>query len=174
MATDETKFRRINAHAQGQSHDAWPLDQGSLTTAQGPSKRRFGPQTPEGLARCAAVRTKHGRDTKVMRDQRRMISAALRLVEDQMYADGLISGPKRVGRKPGPLARPDKVWTFIKGLRRQPPPGGESRQGFEIFERFLKGCFPKTTRSLSGCGPWAGIHWHSVVFELFDRPAVDG
>jgi len=124
MATDETKFRRINAHAQGQSPDAWPLDHASLTTALKPPKRRFGPQTPEGLARCAAVRTKHGRDTKVMRDQRRMISAALRLVEDQMYADGLISGPKRVGRKPGPLARPDEVWTFIKGLRRQPPPRG--------------------------------------------------
>ena len=100
------------------------MDQGALTMAQGPPKRRFGPQTPEGLARCAAVRTKHGRDSKVMRDQRRMISAALRLVEDQMYADGLISGPKRVGRKPGPLARPDEVWTFIKGLRRQPPPWG--------------------------------------------------
>jgi len=124
MATDETKFRRINAHAQGQIQDAWPLDQGSLTTALKPPKRRFGPQTPEGLARCAAVRTKHGRDTKVMRDQRRMISAALRLVEDQMYADGLISGPKRVGRKPGPSARPDEVWAFIKGLRRQPPPRG--------------------------------------------------
>ena len=124
MATDETKFRRINAPAQGQIQDAWPMDQGSLTTALKPPKRRFGPQTPEGLARCAAVRTKHGRDTKVMRDQRRMISAALRLVEDQMYADGLISGPKRVGRKPGPLARPDEVWTFIKGLRRLPPPRG--------------------------------------------------
>ena len=99
------------------------MDQGALTMAQGPPKRRFGPQTPEGLARCAAVRTKHGRDAKAMRDQRRMISAALRLVEDQMYADGLISGPKRVGRKPGPLARPDEVWTFIKGLRSHPPGG---------------------------------------------------
>jgi hypothetical protein len=100
------------------------LDQGALTMAQGPPKRRFGPQTPEGLARCAAVRTKHGRDSKGMRDQRRMISAALRLVEDQMYADGLISGPKRVGRKPGPLARPDEVWTFIKGLRSHTPSPG--------------------------------------------------
>jgi hypothetical protein len=124
MATSEPNPRSIATLAQGQIGDAWPLDHASLTTTQGPSKRRFGPQTPEGLARCAAVRTKHGRDTKVMRDQRRMISAALRLVEDQMYADGLISGPKRVGRKPGPLARPDEVWTFIKGLRRQPPPRG--------------------------------------------------
>ena len=124
MATNEPNPRSIATLAQAKIGDAWPLDQASLTTAQGPSKRRFGPQTPEGLARCAAVRTKHGRDTKVMRDQRRMISAALRLVEDQMYADGLISGPKRVGRKPGPLARPDEVWTFIKGLRRQTPPRG--------------------------------------------------
>jgi len=126
MAPSEPNPRSIATLAQGQIGDAWPLDQGSLTTAQGPPKRRFGPQTPEGLARCAAVRTKHGRDTKVMRDQRRMISAALRLVEDQMYADGLISGPKRVGRKPGPLARPDEVWAFIKGLRRQPPSPGVS------------------------------------------------
>lgn len=100
------------------------MDQGALTMAQGPPNGRFGPQTPEGLARCAAVRTKHGRDSKAMRDQRRMISAALRLVEDQMYADGLISGPKRVGRKPGPLARPDEVWTFIKGLRSHTPSPG--------------------------------------------------
>ena len=122
MATNEPNPRRIAALAQDQSQDAWPMDHGALTMAQGPPKRRFGPKTPEGLARCAAVRTKHGRDAKAMRDQRRMISAALRLVEDQMYADGLISGPKRVGRKPGPLARPDEVWTFIKGLRS--PPGG--------------------------------------------------
>ncbi len=102
MATSEPNPRSIATLAQGQIGDAWPMDQGSLTTALKPPKRCFGPQTPEGLARCAAVRTKHGRDTKVMRDQRRMISAALRLVEDQMYADGLISGPKRVGRKLGP------------------------------------------------------------------------
>ena len=102
MATNEPNPRCIAAHAQGESPDAWPLNHASLTTALKPPKRRFGPQTPEGLARCAAVRTKHGRDTKVMRDQRRMISAALRLVEDQMYADGLISGPKRVGRKTRP------------------------------------------------------------------------
>ena len=124
MTTTEPNPRSIGAPLQDQIQDAWPMDHGALTTAQGPPKRRFGPQTPEGLARCAAVRTKHGRDAKAMRDQRRMISAALRLVEDQMYADGLISGPKRVGRKPGPLARPDEVWTFIKGLRRQPPPQG--------------------------------------------------
>ena len=124
MATEETNFGRINGPAKDQIQDAWPMDQGALTMAQGPPKRRFGPQTPEGLARCAAVRTKHGRNSKAMRDQRRMISAALRLVEDQMYADGLISGPKRVGRKPGPLARPDEVWTFIKGLRSHTPSPG--------------------------------------------------
>jgi hypothetical protein len=121
MTTTEPDPRSIGAPLQGQIQDAWPMGQGSLTTAQGPPNGRFGPQTPEGLARCAAVRTKHGRDSKAMRDQRRMISAALRLIEDQMYADGLISGPKRVGRKPGPLARPDEVWTFIKGLSHHPP-----------------------------------------------------
>ena len=123
MTTTQPNPCSIGAPLKGQIQDAWPMDQGALTMAQGPPKRRFGPQTPEGLARCAAVRTKHGRDSKGMRDQRRMISAALRLVEDQMYADGLISGPKRVGRKPGPLARPDEVWTFIKGLRSHPPGG---------------------------------------------------
>ena len=139
MATNEPNPRRFAAHAQGQSHDACPLDQASLTTAQGPPKCRFGPQTPEGLARCAAVRTKHGRDTKVMRDQRRMISAALRLVEDQMYADGLISGPKRVGRKPGPPWHDlTRFGHLSKVFAASPLPGGESRQGFEIFKRFVK------------------------------------
>jgi len=67
MTTTQPNPCSIGAPLQGQIQDAWPMDQGALTMAQGPPKRRFGPQTPEGLARCAAVRTKHGRDAKAMR-----------------------------------------------------------------------------------------------------------
>jgi hypothetical protein len=94
-----------------------------LATEQGPRIKRSGPQTPEGLARCAKAKTKHGRDTKQMRERRRMLSAALRLVIDRMYEQGYLNGPKQVGRKPGPLARPEEVWSFIEGLRCTPPGG---------------------------------------------------
>lgn len=107
---------------QTQSSDSGGLDTNPWTTDHGPRIKRFGPQTPAGLARCAEAKTKHGRDTNAMRDKRRMLSAALRLVIDRMYEQGYLFGPKQVGRKPGPLARPKEVWTFIEGLRC--PPGG--------------------------------------------------
>ena len=109
---------------QTQPSDSGGLDKNPWTTDQGPRIKRFGPQTPEGLARCARSKIKHGRDTKEMRERRRMLSAALRLVIDRMYTQGYLFGPKQVGRKPGPLARPEEVWAFIEGLRCTPPPGG--------------------------------------------------
>lgn len=106
------------------------LNQDPRSPDQRPRITRFGPQTPEGLARCARSKIKHGRDTKEMRERRRMLSAALRLVIDRMYDQGYLNGPKQVGRKPGPLARPEEVWSFIEGLRCTPP-GGESRRGMK-------------------------------------------
>jgi len=59
-----------------------------------------GPRTAEGKARVAAAKTVHGRETRAIRKLRSQISAELRRVEDEMYAEGLIHGPRIRGRKP--------------------------------------------------------------------------
>ena len=61
-----------------------------------------GPRTEEGNARIAAAKTVHGRETRALRQLRSEISAELRRIEDQMFAEGLIPGPRTRGRKPTP------------------------------------------------------------------------
>jgi len=59
-----------------------------------------GPRTEEGLAKIAALKTTHGRETRALRALRSQISHNLRRLEEQMYAEGLIHGPRTRGRKP--------------------------------------------------------------------------
>lgn len=59
-----------------------------------------GPRTMEGKARIAAAKTIHGRETRALRLQRSQISFELRRIEEQMFAEGLIHGPRTRGRKP--------------------------------------------------------------------------
>ena len=59
-----------------------------------------GPRTEAGKARIAAAKTIHGRETRSIRTLRSQISAELRRVEEEMYAEGLIHGPRIRGRKP--------------------------------------------------------------------------
>ena len=75
-----------------------------------------GPKTPEGRARCAAAKWVHGRETRALRVKRSLIQAALRAVEDQMFAEGMIRGPRTRGRKPAPWASPKEVADFLAGL----------------------------------------------------------
>ena len=59
-----------------------------------------GPKTKEGLAKIAALKTIHGRETRALRALRSQISHDLRRLEEEMYAEGLIHGPRTRGRKP--------------------------------------------------------------------------
>ena len=59
-----------------------------------------GPKTKEGLAKIAALKTIHGRETRTLRALRSQISHDLRRLEEEMYAEGLIHGPRTRGRKP--------------------------------------------------------------------------
>ena len=59
-----------------------------------------GPRTAGGKARIAAAQTIHGRETRALRRLRSQISAELRRIEEQMFAEGLIHGPRTRGRKP--------------------------------------------------------------------------
>lgn len=59
-----------------------------------------GPRTEEGRARIAAAKTIHGRETRALRQLRSQICRDLRRVEDAMFAEGLIHGPRTRGRKP--------------------------------------------------------------------------
>jgi len=59
-----------------------------------------GPRTPEGLARCAAAKTVHGRETRAVRRERGIKSAELLLLEELMVKLGMLTGPRTRGRKP--------------------------------------------------------------------------
>ena len=59
-----------------------------------------GPRTTEGLAKLAALKTVHGRETRALRILRSQICHDLRQLEEKMYAEGLIHGPRTRGRKP--------------------------------------------------------------------------
>ncbi len=59
-----------------------------------------GPRTTEGKARIAAAKTVHGRETRALRILRSQISHELRQLEEIMYKQGLIHGPRTRGRKP--------------------------------------------------------------------------
>lgn len=64
-----------------------------------------GPRTEEGKARIATAKTIHGRETRALRRLRSQICHDLRRVEDAMFAEGLIHGPRTRGRKPTLWAR---------------------------------------------------------------------
>ncbi len=59
-----------------------------------------GPRTSEGLERLAARMRVHGRETRAIRRWRSQISYQLRQKEEELYAIGLIHGPRTRGRKP--------------------------------------------------------------------------
>ena len=59
-----------------------------------------GPKTEEGIAKIAALKTIHGRETRALRALRSQISHDLRQREEEMYAEGLIHGPRTRGRRP--------------------------------------------------------------------------
>jgi hypothetical protein len=73
---------------------------------RGKTKCRFhggkstGPRTAEGRARCAAVRTVHGRETQAIRKERRHTVAQLALLEKIGFALGMLKGTRTRGRKP--------------------------------------------------------------------------
>jgi hypothetical protein len=59
-----------------------------------------GPRTVDGLERLAASKRVHGRETRALRRWRSQISYQLRQKEEELYAIGLIHGPRLRGRKP--------------------------------------------------------------------------
>lgn len=61
--------------------------------------RSSGPKTVEGRSRIAAARTVHGRETKVMREERSAASAKLSRLEDAMRVLEMTSAPRTRGRK---------------------------------------------------------------------------
>jgi hypothetical protein len=70
------------------------------TKCRGHGGLSTGPRTKEGLAKLAALNTVHGRETRALRILRSQICHDLRQLEEQMYAEGLIHGPRTRGRKP--------------------------------------------------------------------------
>lgn len=58
-----------------------------------------GPQTPEGIAKCAGVKTIHGEETREAREQNRQAKALLRYLEDLGFAYGFMSGKRTPGRR---------------------------------------------------------------------------
>ncbi len=71
-----------------------------------------GPRTTEGKAQIAAAKTVHGRETRALRILRSQISHELRRIEDEMYAQGLIHGPRIRGRKPALWAQAGAALDF--------------------------------------------------------------
>jgi len=59
-----------------------------------------GPRTERGRERLASSKTVHGRETRALRALRSKISHELRQLEEVLYAEGLIHGPRIRGRKP--------------------------------------------------------------------------
>ena len=59
-----------------------------------------GPRTEEGRKRCAAAKTIHGWDTRQIRAETRKKMAELNELEGLARLAGMISGPRRRGRKP--------------------------------------------------------------------------
>jgi hypothetical protein len=80
-----------------------------------------GPRTPEGLERLAASKRVHGRETRALRFRRSQISYELRQKEEELYAIGMIHGPRTRGRKPSLWAQAGRLseyHTRVEGLQR--------------------------------------------------------
>lgn len=58
-----------------------------------------GPRTATGRAKCAAARTTHGQDSRVMRAQRSIKIAELQELEAMAYDLGIMVGPRTRGPK---------------------------------------------------------------------------
>ena len=58
-----------------------------------------GPRTEAGRKRCAAARTVYGNETRAIRAQRGKKMAELKELEHLARVAGMISGPRRRGRK---------------------------------------------------------------------------
>ena len=59
-----------------------------------------GPRTAESREQLAASKTVHGQETRALRALRSKISHELLQLEEVLYAEGLIHGPRTRGRKP--------------------------------------------------------------------------
>ena len=86
-------IRRLGTHCDR------PVVPGS-SKCRGHGGLSTGPRTAEGKARIAAAKTIHGRETRELRLRRSQISHDLRQLEEIMYREGLIHGPRTRGRKP--------------------------------------------------------------------------
>lgn len=75
-----------------------------------------GPRTEDGLERLAASKRVHGRETRAIRRWRSQISYQLRQKEEELYAIGLIHGPRLRGRKPGWGAQADRSSEYHTGV----------------------------------------------------------
>lgn len=82
------------------------------TKCRGHGGLSTGPRTTEGKAQIAAAKTVHGRETRALRILRSQISHELRRIEDEMYAQGLIHGPRIRGRKPALWAQAGAALDF--------------------------------------------------------------
>lgn len=78
------------------------------TKCRGHGGLSTGPRTEEGLQRLAAAKTVHGRETRALRALRSQIRHELRQLEEVLYAEGLIHGPRTRGRKPS-------LWRHLGG-----------------------------------------------------------
>ena len=75
-----------------------------------------GPRTADGLERLAASKLVHGRETRAIRRWRSQISYQLRQKEEELYAIGLIHGPRLRGRKPGWGAQAERLSEYHTGV----------------------------------------------------------
>ena len=70
------------------------------TKCRGHGGLSSGPKTDAGKQRAAQAHWVHGRETRALRILRSKICHDLRQLEEEMYAEGLIHGPRTRGRKP--------------------------------------------------------------------------
>jgi len=71
-----------------------------------------GPRTEAGIARLADRLRVHGRETRALRRLRSLVSHQLREKERELYAIGLIHGPRIRGRKPSLWAQGRSIAEF--------------------------------------------------------------
>lgn len=96
----ETSEKQCRAYLKKkQTYCAKPAIPNQLVCA-GHGGLSTGPRTAEGRERLAASKTVHGRETRALRALRSKISHDLRQLEEIMYLEGLLHGPRTRGRKP--------------------------------------------------------------------------
>ena len=66
--------------------------------------RSTGPKTKAGRQRCSEAKTTHGRETREARNERRLASARLAVLEAVGFSIGLMSGGRTRGVKPNRMA----------------------------------------------------------------------